>query len=68
MHYLIRLEPFTALHIQLQGGKFDIPDRQFHSIAQENRIKYFLLSGYGKAYHLFRRLCIVSFWFAVIGF
>ena len=34
MHYLIRLEPFTGLHIQLQGGKFDIPDRQFHSISQ----------------------------------
>ena len=34
MHYLIRLEPFTGLHIQLQGAKFDIPDRQFHSIAQ----------------------------------
>ena len=25
MHYLIRMEPFTTLHIQLQGGKFDIP-------------------------------------------
>nr|XP_020040134.1 neurobeachin-like protein 1 [Castor canadensis] len=32
MHYLIRVEPFTTLHIQLQSGKFDCADRQFHSI------------------------------------
>ncbi len=31
--YLMRLEPFTSLHIELQGGKFDHPDRQFHSLA-----------------------------------
>nr|XP_054753108.1 neurobeachin-like protein 1 [Lytechinus pictus] len=32
MHYLVRLEPFTMLHIQLQSGRFDCADRQFHSI------------------------------------
>ncbi|XP_038073345.1 neurobeachin-like protein 1 isoform X2 [Patiria miniata] len=32
MHYLVRIEPFTSLHIQLQSGKFDCADRQFHSI------------------------------------
>lgn len=32
MHYLIRIEPFTTLHIQLQSGRFDVADRQFHSI------------------------------------
>lgn len=32
MHYLIRTEPFTTLHIQLQSGRFDCADRQFHSI------------------------------------
>ncbi|XP_061443028.1 LOW QUALITY PROTEIN: neurobeachin-like protein 2 [Rhineura floridana] len=32
MHYLIRTEPFTTLHIQLQSGKFDCSDRQFHSV------------------------------------
>ncbi|BFZ22107.1 hypothetical protein BsWGS_25146 [Bradybaena similaris] len=32
MHYLVRVEPFTTLHIQLQSGKFDVADRQFHSI------------------------------------
>ncbi|XP_053514699.1 neurobeachin-like protein 1 isoform X1 [Artibeus jamaicensis] len=32
MHYLIRIEPFTTLHIQLQSGRFDCADRQFHSI------------------------------------
>ncbi|KAB5586981.1 hypothetical protein PHYPO_G00007710 [Pangasianodon hypophthalmus] len=33
MHYMIRMEPFTRLHIQLQSGKFDCADRQFHSVA-----------------------------------
>uniref|UniRef100_A0A4W5JX16 Neurobeachin-like protein 2 n=1 Tax=Hucho hucho TaxID=62062 RepID=A0A4W5JX16_9TELE len=32
MHYLIRVEPFTSLHIALQSGRFDCADRQFHSI------------------------------------
>uniref|UniRef100_A0A2C9M808 BEACH domain-containing protein n=1 Tax=Biomphalaria glabrata TaxID=6526 RepID=A0A2C9M808_BIOGL len=32
MHYLVRVEPFTTLHIELQSGKFDVADRQFHSI------------------------------------
>uniref|UniRef100_A0A673H1L5 Neurobeachin-like protein 2 n=1 Tax=Sinocyclocheilus rhinocerous TaxID=307959 RepID=A0A673H1L5_9TELE len=32
MHYLIRVEPFTSLHVQLQSGRFDCADRQFHSI------------------------------------
>ncbi|KAM5291942.1 neurobeachin-like protein 2 [Ctenodactylus gundi] len=33
MHYLIRVEPFTTLHVQLQSGRFDCSDRQFHSVA-----------------------------------
>ncbi|KAG5612800.1 hypothetical protein H5410_024081 [Solanum commersonii] len=32
LFYLLRLEPFTALHRNLQGGKFDHADRLFHSI------------------------------------
>ncbi|KAI9331227.1 BEACH domain-containing protein [Zopfochytrium polystomum] len=32
LFYLLRMEPFTSLHIALQGGKFDHPDRQFHSV------------------------------------
>ncbi|KAH9489603.1 Neurobeachin-like protein 1 [Bulinus truncatus] len=32
MHYLVRVEPFTTLHIELQSGKFDVADRQFHSV------------------------------------
>ncbi|ORX99376.1 beach-domain-containing protein [Basidiobolus meristosporus CBS 931.73] len=32
--YLIRLEPFTSIHLALQGGKFDHADRQFHSIPE----------------------------------
>ncbi|XP_065051660.1 neurobeachin-like protein 2 [Rhopilema esculentum] len=34
LHYLLRVEPFTSLHIKLQGGRFDCPDRQFYSIAK----------------------------------
>ncbi|CAH9105180.1 unnamed protein product [Cuscuta epithymum] len=32
LFYLIRLEPFTALHRNLQGGKFDHADRLFQGI------------------------------------
>ncbi|KAJ3036784.1 Neurobeachin-like protein 1 [Rhizophlyctis rosea] len=32
LFYLLRTEPFTTLHIALQAGKFDHPDRQFHSM------------------------------------
>jgi hypothetical protein len=31
--YLMRLEPYTSLHIQLQDGRFDKPDRMFTSLA-----------------------------------
>lgn len=34
IHYLVRVEPFTTLHIELQSGRFDVADRQFHSIPQ----------------------------------
>ncbi|KAJ5071714.1 beige/beach-related [Anaeramoeba ignava] len=34
LYYLIRLEPFTGLHVYLQGGKFDQADRVFNSIAE----------------------------------
>ncbi|OWZ20163.1 hypothetical protein PHMEG_0005466 [Phytophthora megakarya] len=32
INYLIRLEPFTALALELQGGEFDHPDRLFRSV------------------------------------
>ena len=32
VHYLLRIAPFTDLHISLQNGKFDHSDRLFHSI------------------------------------
>ncbi|KAF8687356.1 hypothetical protein HU200_043042 [Digitaria exilis] len=32
LHYMLRLEPFTALHLSFQGGKFDHADRLFQSI------------------------------------
>ncbi|KAL8235755.1 hypothetical protein R6Q59_016836 [Mikania micrantha] len=33
LYYLMRVEPFTALSIQLQGGKFDHADRMFSDIS-----------------------------------
>lgn len=32
--YLIRMEPFTSLHIALQSGRFDHAERLFHNIAE----------------------------------
>jgi len=32
-HYLVRMEPFTTLHIKHQDGKFDVPMRIFSSIS-----------------------------------
>ena len=32
--YLLRIEPFTTLHIEMQGGKFDSPGRIFSSIKE----------------------------------
>ncbi|PVD34451.1 hypothetical protein C0Q70_05725 [Pomacea canaliculata] len=34
LNWLIRIEPFTTLFLNLQGGKFDHPNRIFSSIAQ----------------------------------
>ena len=31
--YLIRMEPFTTLHLNLQSGRFDLPDRLFTGLA-----------------------------------
>ena len=33
LYFLVRLEPFTQFFLQFQGGRFDIPDRSFHSVA-----------------------------------
>jgi hypothetical protein len=32
LHYLVRLQPFAALHQEIQNGRFDVPDRLFSSI------------------------------------
>jgi len=34
LHYLLRLEPFTAQHVAFQDGHFDVPDRLFFSIPE----------------------------------
>ncbi|XP_021686222.1 BEACH domain-containing protein C2 isoform X2 [Hevea brasiliensis] len=33
LYYLVRVEPYTTLSIQLQGGKFDHADRMFSDVA-----------------------------------
>ena len=32
LHYLVRMEPFSTMAKQFQGGRFDHPDRLFHSV------------------------------------
>lgn len=34
LFWLLRQEPFTSLHLELQGGKFDHPDRLFNSFSE----------------------------------
>jgi len=33
LHYLVRQEPYTSMHIALQSGRFDCADRMFHDVA-----------------------------------
>ena len=40
LHYLVRVEPFASLHIDLQSGRWDVADRQFHSISQSWKSLY----------------------------
>jgi hypothetical protein len=41
LHFLVRQEPFTLLHTQLQGGRFDCPDRLFFDMQQVSMICYY---------------------------
>ncbi|CAJ0943139.1 unnamed protein product, partial [Mesorhabditis belari] len=34
LNWLFRVEPFTSMFIHMQSGKFDHPDRMFHSLAE----------------------------------
>lgn len=34
LYYLVRLQPFSHVHVDLQGGHFDMPDRLFFSIEE----------------------------------
>ncbi len=34
LHFMIRLEPFTQLFLEFQGGKFDFADRTFFDIGK----------------------------------
>lgn len=33
LYYLVRLEPFATYFVEFQGGRFDVPDRAFHDLA-----------------------------------
>ena len=37
LYFLLRIEPFTSLALELQGGHFDCPDRVFHDAASSWR-------------------------------
>ena len=34
LYFLLRQEPYTALHVETQDGHFDVPDRLFSSVKQ----------------------------------
>lgn len=34
LYYLVRLQPYSKIHVDLQGGHFDMPDRLFFSIEE----------------------------------
>jgi len=38
LHYMVRVEPFTQLFLELQGGRLDFADRSFHSLEQTWRL------------------------------
>ena len=38
LHFLVRLEPFATQFVEFQGGRFDVPDRAFHRVAQTWRL------------------------------
>eukprot|EP01138_Halocafeteria_seosinensis_P009537 gb/GECG01009746.1/.p1 GENE.gb/GECG01009746.1/~~gb/GECG01009746.1/.p1 ORF type:complete len:1434 (+),score=152.86 gb/GECG01009746.1/:1-4302(+) len=40
LFFLLRCEPFTSLHIDLQSEKFDLPDRMFHNLAETWKFCY----------------------------
>lgn len=62
LFYLMRLEPFASLHIELQGGKFDYPDRLFTSLAQTWQNCLASVSTFKGAWHVHscRACCICA--------
>ena len=47
-HFLMRMEPFTSYFLKLQSGRFDKPDRLFHSINET----WLSASGNGEQFSL----------------
>lgn len=46
LHFMIRVEPFTTMHILMQEGKFDNPNRLFTSISRSYKSASTVLSDY----------------------
>eukprot|EP00943_MAST-04B_sp_MAST-4B-sp1_P006442 g6442.t1 len=44
LYFLVRLEPFSQLHVETQDGHFDVPDRLFSSISKTWEMCYTSLS------------------------
>ena len=44
LYFLVRLEPFSQLHVETQDGHFDVPDRLFSSINKTWQMCYTSLS------------------------
>jgi hypothetical protein len=44
LYFLVRLEPFTQLHVETQDGHFDVPDRLFSSVVKTWDMCYTSLS------------------------
>eukprot|EP01134_Creolimax_fragrantissima_P005149 CFRG5149T1 len=38
LHFLVRVRPYTERFVAFQGGRFDLPDRTFHSIEHSWRL------------------------------
>ena len=52
MHYLIRMEPFTTLHIQLQSGKYVL--LQLHDFVSERKLFSFRFDIADRQFHSFQ--------------
>ena len=45
LHYLVRMEPFTQLFLDFQGGSLDVADRTFHNVGRSWAMSSELANG-----------------------